>query len=130
MTNWIETAIQEAGYKITVPRSTIATWIETHDGIFSVKDILQEHTQLDKVSVYRTIELLLSLDIIRNAINRDDQQYYEVHNHDNHHHHVVCTGCKTDACVPCTMPDQLPRVKGFSDVHHDLSFTGLCSACR
>lgn len=130
MDNWIIHRIQQQGYKLTPSRRQIFDWLDTHPGLFSANHILEANNRLDKVSVYRTLELLETLDIIRRAATVDDQLLYELHNHDEHHHHIICIHCKKDACVPCVMPEQSPRIKGFSDIHHDVHFSGICRDCR
>lgn len=127
MPNWIEQQVADAGYKRTPSRKVIFSYILKKDGLFSAADILKSEATLDKVSVYRTLDLLVSLDVIRAVRLLNDQQMYEVHKHDDHHHHVVCSDCLKQACVPCEVPTK--NVPGFASVHHDISFIGLCQGC-
>ena len=122
----IQTTLKEAGYKLTKPRLAIASWITKHDGIFSVSEIRKALGDLDKVSIYRTVELFCSLDIIHDVINLHGEQHYEVHGK-KHHHHIACTGCEKTACVPCTVPKK--TIPLFTNIHHTVAFTGLCKAC-
>lgn len=123
---WIGQEIKSAGYKQTPSRTSIFSWLEKHKGIFSAKEILEANTSLDSVSVYRTLELLTKLDIIDPLMKIDDHQYYELHE-EQHHHHAVCRKCKKAACIGC--PGISVSVKGFSDIHHSLAVTGLCTSC-
>lgn len=125
--NWIEEKLIQEGYRITGPREYVVDFVLKKKGIFSVKEILQKNKKLDKVSVYRTIDLLTSLDIIHPTLMLDGHQMYELHA-EKHHHHIICTKCKKDECVPCavTVPK---KIKGFSEIHHEVHFTGVCTSC-
>lgn len=126
--NWIEEKIVQEGHRITAPRKKVAAFVANKKGIFSVKEILDKHKNLDKVSVYRTIDLLVSVDIIHPTLILDGHQMYELHA-EKHHHHIVCTKCKKDECVPCavTVPK---KIKGFAEIHHEVHFTGVCTDCN
>lgn len=124
---WIQQRVQEKGYKLTSTRKRLFSYIESVDGIVSVGNILEALPMLDKVSVYRTIDLLVTLDIIHAATQIDGQQYYEVHQEEQHHHHIVCTECLTSECVPCDVP--MKKIPRFTHVHHSLTMTGVCMSC-
>lgn len=123
--NWIQKKLQEAGYKITPPRKHITDWVVKKEGIFSAKEILED-VSLDKVSVYRTIDLLVSLDIIHPITQLHGEEHYETHEK-KHHHHVVCTGCEKMDCISCDV--RRKSVAGFKKLHHSVVFTGLCLSC-
>lgn len=125
--SWIEQKVKEAGYKLTLQREKIFAFVEQYDGIFCAAQILKAVPKMDKVSIYRTLELLAELDIIHGAAQLEGQQYYEVHQEGAHHHHIVCTKCLASDCVSCDMPTK--KISGFSHVHHSLTMTGLCTSC-
>lgn len=120
-------SLTNAGYRLTSPRKRIAAWLEAHSGLFTAADILQSNKSLDKVSVYRTLELFTELDLIHPAGKRGDSTLYEKHS-DQHHHHISCTGCGKSDCVPCSLAQV--RAPGFADVHHTVVMTGLCNTCK
>ena len=122
----LETQLQKSGYALTPTRKKIISWIESQKGIFSALDILDSVSELDKVTVYRTLQLLESLDVIDPVLVRGGVQYFEVHTHQKHHHHIVCTECEKSECVPC---DYKPILKNFSSVHHTVAMTGICIKC-
>jgi Fe2+ or Zn2+ uptake regulation protein len=117
----------DAGYKLTLPRKLIADWLATHSGMFSASEILERLATIDKVTVYRTLDLLCSLDIIHATASLHGEQHYEVHGKQNHHHHVVCEGCEKNQCVPCDIPNK--KFSSFRRIHHNLVFTGVCTTC-
>lgn len=126
MTTWIIEQLTTAGYKLTKPRQKIISYVANHKGIFSVQDILREHPTLDRVSVYRTIDRLVLLDIVHPIANLNGIQFYELHGN-THHHHIVCTECSRSTCVDCDVPKI--RVRGFRKIHHTFLLTGVCESC-
>ncbi|PJC36883.1 hypothetical protein CO046_03555 [Candidatus Peregrinibacteria bacterium CG_4_9_14_0_2_um_filter_53_11] len=122
----LHSTLAEAGYKLTAPRKRIIDWILAYDGVFSASEILSDLADLDTVSVYRTLDLLSTLDIIHKTLSLHSEQHYEFHGED-HHHHVVCTGCELTQCAPCEIAEK--KIRGFSDLHHTVLLTGLCTDC-
>jgi Fe2+ or Zn2+ uptake regulation protein len=123
----IEDKIKAAGGRLTPARRNIFSWLEAHEGMFSAAHLIAAFPDRDRVSIYRTIDLLLSLDIIHATIKLKDFQYYELHG-EPHHHHAICVLCQKNACVPCSLPTG--KIRGFKKIHHDVSFTGVCYACE
>ncbi|MFZ2189570.1 MAG: transcriptional repressor [Candidatus Magasanikiibacteriota bacterium] len=120
--------LKQAGYKLTPPRQKICEQIEKLDGIFCAKQIIKKLTKIDRVSVYRNLELLEKLKLIRPAINIKGEQFYEKNNETHHHHHIVCTECMETECVDCTEP-KIKQTKKFTNLNHLLIFTGICHKC-
>lgn len=124
--HWINSILKKSEYKQTPLRDAIGAWIAKDKDVFSVQEIMRDLPALDKVSVYRTIELFASLDIIHPVLTQHGEQHYELHG-DKHHHHAVCEVCEKTACVPCPISEKI--VKGFQSMHHHFVLTGLCNQC-
>jgi len=125
--NWILNNLQTTGHKMTKTRKQICREIEKLDGIFCAKQII-DILRIDKVSIYRNLEVLTNLNLIRPAINIKGEQFYEKNNDNNHHHHIVCTECLKTSCVDCSEP-KLKTPKQFKNINHLLIFTGICNSC-
>lgn len=123
----MEQKLKQAGYKLTSVRKTVMHWITTHGKVFSAKELRAALPELDKVSVYRTLDLLSELDLIHQAHNLHGEMHYEVHG-DVHHHHLVCTGCEKTECIPCSV-GEVNMPASFTQIHHSMTYTGLCGAC-
>lgn len=123
---WIQTFLKEVGYKHTKSRATIAEYVEQKKGVFCARDLTTNLPMLDRVTIYRTIELFQKLDIIHPAAVLDGEQYYETHTED-HHHHAVCTKCHRSEYVNCDYTDK--PVPGFKETHHTVIVTGICYKC-
>ena len=124
MHNWIIKSLKESGSKITAPRQAVATYLVKHDlCTFKPADIIAALPTLDRVSIYRTIELFSSVDVIHPTVVLDGNQYYEMHQHSKHHHHSFCNGCGSSSCVTCP-------VSKDQTSHHTLFYTEkVCAKC-
>ena len=121
------TVLQRHGYKATVPRKTISRWLSKRKGIFAVSEIVNALPRIDKVSVYRTVELLVQLDLIHPVFTNHGELHYEKHRVKEHHHHAVCTRCEKSVCVDCSIPAR--KIRGFASIHHSFIITGVCVRC-
>lgn len=126
--NWIIDKLSKEKKKITSSRKDIVTWLVSQKKVFCTSDIISSLHHLDRVSVYRTIDLLATLDIIHPVFQKKGEQYYELHDPNKHHHHIVCDGCGISKCVPCDITKKV-IVDGFKKIHHIVSFRGLCNKC-
>ncbi len=127
MTNWLEETLNNSGISKTLTRKKLYREIFLQKGIFSANQII-ERTGLSKVSVYRNLDLLKKLNLIRSAITVKGQEFYEKNNDENHHHHIICTECLKTRCVECNEPKILSKEK-FQNINHLLIFTGICNTC-
>lgn len=126
-TSQIHDLLSSTGHKLTAPRKHITKWLSNHEGIFSASELCAALKTLDKVSVYRTLELFCDLDIIHPVTSLHGEQHFEIHQQTKHHHHIVCTACEKNECIPCDIPKK--KFTSFKNVHHSVVFTGLCNPC-
>lgn len=88
-------------------------------------------------TVYRNLESLAELGLLKRLSLRSRQAYYELSDSfssKSHHHHLICSHCsKIVEIIDCQVrPPSLATVKqvGFTAItDHSLEFFGLCSAC-
>ncbi len=125
--------------RLTKTREGLLQLFLTLSTPLSVPRILDELACLglsvNKTTVYRELERLEKVGIVRSLSLGDRKQYFELATRD-HHHHFVCVECdevedvlfdeldlsKQEAC--------LAQKKGFSVFNHSLEFFGLCKMCR
>lgn len=105
-------------------------------GPISVPDMLgklvSRKVMIDKVTVYRKLELLLSLGVIQEVLLSGEKKYYELVR--GHHHHLVCLSCDQ---VTDWVPDESVlkretkhlKKQGFRVMHHSLELFGVCKQC-
>lgn len=128
----LETAIGKlrgCGYKVTPQRRAVLEAIaaEQHQ---SMEEIRGRCPGVGLVTVYRALELLSELGLVR-RLDLGEGPRYEMA--EDHHHHLICEGCGSVAeFEQCPLdPERLPGVEsGFEVRAHSLEVYGTCAACR
>lgn len=130
--------LRDAGYKLTNARLTVLNAIEQHDGHITSTELLEAVALADdsigRASVFRTLDLLTRLGIIRPTyINSSITPTY-VLMPGGHHHHVICTNCdrviEFENCGLDALTQQLEQQLGISISGHLLEFYGVCENCQ
>jgi Fur family ferric uptake transcriptional regulator len=117
------------GYKATPQRLTILRALveEPHQSMWEIR---QRCPEVGMVTVYRTLDLLTDLGIVR-RMELGDGPRYELA--DDHHHHLVCESCgdisEFDLC-PLDPNKLLPESPGFKVRSHSVEVYGRCAACN
>lgn len=127
--------LQENQLKATSARvELLDIFKHTHKPI-SVNDLFKSLKKLgiDKVTLYRNMESLVKVGVIRQVRLKDRQAYYEIASH-GHHHHVVCTSCgkikDMSGCGINIVNKKFLKIAGFSRINeHSLEFFGICASC-
>jgi Fur family ferric uptake transcriptional regulator len=121
--------IRGSGYKATPQRLAVleAVAAEQHQ---SFEDIRARCPGVGMVTVYRTLDLLSGLGLVR-RLDLGGGPRYELA--EDHHHHLICEGCgeitEFERC-PLDLRD-LPGVGGDFEVRaHSLEVYGTCPDCR
>ncbi|HXF61068.1 MAG TPA: Fur family transcriptional regulator [Caldilineaceae bacterium] len=128
--------LRAAGYKITPPRLAVLEVIGQEGEHLHPNEILAHakaiHPALGRATVYRTLELLTQLGIVRPIyVGEQGPTYIRA---DGDHHHLVCSQCGQivdfDECVAGAMAQELGERFGFLITSHLLEFYGICAGCR
>ncbi len=115
------------GYKATPQRVAVlrALAAEQHQ---SMEGIRARCPGVGMVTVYRTLDLLNALGIVR-RLDLGDGARYELA--EDHHHHAICESCgdisEFDECP--LDPTRLPAA-GFEVRSHSVEVYGRCAGCR
>lgn len=101
----------------------------------SVSEIfaLLKQDKTDKVTLYRNVEALAELGILKQIRLKDRQAYYELVEQ-KHHHHLICKQCgKIKDIATCnldTVKKTVLKTTGFASIsEHSLEFFGICASC-
>ena len=134
-TDWRE-KLRESGYRLTPQREMILAAVErlghaTPDEVLA--DVRQHSEAVNASTVYRTLEVLEELGLVRHAHLSDRAPTYHSVTGEEHFH-LVCRNChaviSVDPGVLIPLLDQLEVDHRFSvDVGH-LTVFGRCQACR
>lgn len=129
--------LRNAGYKLTTARATVLGVIESHEGHMTSAEILDEVSKRDssigRASVFRTLDLLTRLAIIRPTYTSSSATPNYVLMPDGHHHHIVCVQCHQTIefhdCGLGVLSERLEKELGVKLTGHLLEFYGVCGTC-
>ena len=129
--------LREAGHKLTNARLTVLNVLENNDGHLTSAEVLEQVDEIDpsigRASVFRTLDLLTSLSIIRPTYMNSSMTPTYVLMPDGHHHHIVCTNCNRiiefENCGLGTIAAELEERLHVKLTGHLLEFYGLCDKC-
>lgn len=100
---------------------------------FTAEDAVRQLPGVGRATVFRTIKLLLDLDVVCRIIGEDGGVSYQLSRR-GHHHHLVCVRCgKVEDFSLCTVPQmisELARNARFSVEGHRLEIYGHCADCE
>jgi Fur family ferric uptake transcriptional regulator len=130
----IATLLKDTGYSLTKPRLAVFGLLERTEPL-SMSDLVTRLPDVDRASIYRTIELFERL----GAVNRLQMGWkYKLELSDlfsDHHHHATCVSCgkmnaiEEDAEIERKIHD-LAEKNHFQLASHSLEIRGLCLACQ
>jgi Fur family ferric uptake transcriptional regulator len=130
------TVLREKGYRLTPQRELILGAVNRlhHATPDEVLAEVRTHSSAVNIStVYRTLEVLEELGLVRHAhITDRAPTYHTVHEHE--HFHLVCRKCRRVFSVdPDVMASVLTRLRAENDFEADvghLTIFGTCGDCR
>jgi Fur family ferric uptake transcriptional regulator len=134
MSDWRAT-LREKGYRLTPQRELILEAVDTlgHATPDEVLAEVRKHSSALNIStVYRNLEVLEELGLVRHAHLSDRAPtYHSVRDHE--HFHLVCRNCRKVISVdPTVLAPTLARLEGdhgfTADVGH-LTVFGTCEEC-
>ncbi len=140
MGNRFETLAQqlrEEGHKLTQPRAAILHALLQTATPLSPAEIQARGQEfcadLGLVTVYRTLELLEGMQIVR-AVHVADNCHGYALSTPGHTHHLVCERChavvEIEGCGLGEFLDSLAASTGYRITGHWLELSGLCANCQ
>lgn len=129
--------MRDAGHKLTNARLTVLNVLEDSGGHITSAEVLERVNAVDssigRASVFRTLDLLTSLSIIRPTYLHSSLTPTYVLMPDGHHHHIICTNCNRviefEECALGNVEATLEAKLGVKLTGHLLEFYGLCDRC-
>jgi Fur family ferric uptake transcriptional regulator len=128
--------LKKAGYKLTPARRAVIEVLESNRDHLSHNEILNEgqklYARLSRATVYRTMETLVELNLVRSIYLNDPTQRFM--SAAGGHHHLICTNCDAvlefDHCTVDQLSRDLAEKFNFQVRNHLLEFQGLCENCQ
>lgn len=95
--------------------------------------LMLQDGSIDKVTLYRNVESLAQVGVLKRIRLKDRQAYYELVEK-NHHHHIICSHCgkikDITNCAVDIINKNFLRSVGFAKLtEHSLEFFGVCAVC-
>lgn len=133
----VKEKVRRHGYKLTGPRMAIIEYMMEENGHPDVQEIYEGIRTISPgigiATVYRTVDLLLRLGILRALTLKDSHIRYEINWPEDHHHHLVCTGCmritEFGNCNFRLIAGEVEQVSRYKIYEHTLEAYGLCPQC-
>lgn len=133
--------LTQSDYKLTPQRRMILRAFLEHAGQhLSADDVFgmvkPGHPEIGLATVYRTLDVLTEVGILRRTDLGDGRARYELAGEDDRlqHHHLICRSCGRVEEVPGDLLDTVHAMiavrHGFLTETHDVKFFGLCRDCR
>ena len=128
-------ALEARGLRLTAARRAIIDTLVESDGHVTADELTalvrERATGIGRMTVYRTLDLLCDLGLLRPAYQGTGAAHY-ILLHDGHHH-LVCSDCgrviEFDDCGLDDLSAGVARRHGFRVEGHLLELYGVCADC-
>lgn len=133
-----ENYLRAHGQKMTRPRRVILEAFLGTEGHLTIDDILREAKKIDagigQATVFRTIRLIASAGLAREALQEDGARTFEHLADHPHHDHLLCVGCgKVIEFLNPSIEKEQQNIfaqYGFEPRGHMMELLGLCPECQ
>ncbi len=130
--------LEQKAQRKTVERFQILEEIYSRHDHFDAEilyvDLKQKGLNVSRATVYNTLDLLISCDLIKKHQFGKNQAQYEKSYGYKQHDHILCVDCKkvVEFCDPRIQ--QIKTMMGdllnFTITHHSLNLYGICGNCQ
>jgi Fur family ferric uptake transcriptional regulator len=127
--------LQARGYKLTAPRRHVIDALFRQRRAVTAAElaIFLGDSAVSLASIYRTLEILVELDLAETIAHPGDEHRYLACSLE-HHHHVICDRCgvvaELDECLLGPFEALVAERTKFAIDGHALEFHGRCASCQ
>lgn len=137
----IRAILSQHDYRVTRPREQIIELTLRHDRPFTAEQLVAElrrdeatrDSGIGRATVYRTLEILASVDVLSRVIQPTGATAYVV-DAPGHRHHLVCSSCGATvsfrSCPVDTLVQHLTADTSYTIHDHLLEVFGTCPDCQ
>lgn len=97
------------------------------------QSLLKKHKKIGLTSIYRSLDLFESLNMVFKVINGSSVKY-KLCELEDHHHHIICKSCGEvgvlNFCDIFTWSQKVAESTGYQVTDHQLNFYGFCKNCK
>ena len=129
--------LRARGYRMTPQRMAILHVLHHEGTHLSPAEVYKkarlELPGLTEPTVYRTLEFLADIALVRPSYSSNGHLTYEIAV-GNDHHHIVCRNCGSEIEVEHTLLESLYRLlettSGYRSIDSHVTFFGMCPNCQ
>jgi Fe2+/Zn2+ uptake regulation proteins len=132
--------LKEKGLKVTTQRKEVLDVLLENEGKhLSPEEIYNsiklKNPEIGLATVYRTLILLDSMEVIYKIDLDDNCARYELNRNkeDHRHHHLICTVCgkvqEVEEDLLESLESEIKKKKNFTVHDHRVKFYGICGDC-
>ncbi len=131
--------LKDRNFRITAQRELIMRiFAESPEDHLSVEEVyrklLDKRSRISKATVYRTVELLSDLGLLRKIEIDEGIVRFELADSNKHgKHHAICTDCGETITLPDELVEKIEELvtneMGFEPEDHNIKFYGKCANC-
>lgn len=129
----LKSMLQKNGASITRPRIRVFEILAGSDTPLTTKQIHALAKDLDKVSVYRTIDLFEKIGVTKRIWNGFKSSIELSDAFSSHHHHFTCSTCNTIISIKSdpieSLIVSLEDTYSFKLQQHTIELSGTCHDC-
>jgi Fur family ferric uptake transcriptional regulator len=130
--------LRERGHRLTRPRLLLIDTLSRRGGHLSAEqihsDLGRRHPEINLSTVYRTLEVLVSVGLVREADLGEGRRFFELTSEADPHHHLVCRGCGRVQHIAARhleeVESHLLSSHGFAIEETALTSFGRCRSCQ
>jgi Fur family ferric uptake transcriptional regulator len=130
--------LEQKAQRKTVERFQILEEIYSRHDHFDAEvlyiDLKHKGLNVSRATVYNTLDLLISCDLIKKHQFGKNQAQYEKSYGYKQHDHILCVDCKkvVEFCDPRIqqIKSMMGDLLNFTITHHSLNLYGICGNCK
>lgn len=136
--SWALEICVQAGMRLTPIRRKILEFLSEQRLPVSLDTVIQAEGIRDScnaATVYRTLMLLLELEVIRQVSLPNKISYFVLYVVGESSHFLICRCCGCVTELPTSesitaLEREAAASQGYSKLYHELTFFGICPACQ
>jgi Fur family ferric uptake transcriptional regulator len=129
-------ALRQAGYRLTQPRLAVLQVLHENEAGLDPQEVHRKGKALcptlGLVTVYRTLDLLVELGLVRRVHSEQRCHSFASAAHDRHY--LICQGCHRVIEFPCngleSLIEGVRQRTGYAITGHLVELSGLCPTCQ